>query len=154
MAIPEKLKLRARDSEDLQVLSACLQDAILPISDMNYDRAARRFVVVANRFCWERVSDVAYEAGSDGFERVNCGVVFEGVAGVKLRHIDRADRSLLLSLLAIRAAAQPKGCAIMLVCSGERDIRLEVDQISVQLEDFDGHWPTANRPNHRLDDAE
>lgn len=154
MAATERLKLRARDAEDLQVLSACLQDAILPISDMNYDRAGRRFVMVANRFCWERVSDVPGDIGADGFERVNCGVVFETVAGVKLRRIDRTDRRLILNLLAIRAAAQPPGCAITLICSGERDIRLQVERIAVQLEDFDGPWPTANRPSHRLDDAE
>ncbi len=144
----EKLKLRARDADDLQVLSACLQDAILPIGDMTFERATRRFVMVANRFCWERADD-----GHDAFDRVNCGVVFEGVNAVKLRRIDRTDRSLLLSLLAISLDAQPGAAAITLLCADNRDIRLETDGVSAQLEDFEAPWPTRKRPYHILDDA-
>ncbi|MBV5335567.1 DUF2948 family protein, partial [bacterium] len=47
------IKLRAEDEEDLAVISACLQDAILPVAEMCFERAARRFVLVANRFKWE-----------------------------------------------------------------------------------------------------
>ena len=144
----EKLKLRARDADDLQVLSTCLQDAILPISDMTFERAARRFVMVANRFCWERVDD-----SDEAFDRVNCGVIFEGVNAVKLRRIDRSDRGLLLSLLAVSLDAQPGGAAITLVCADNRDIRLETDGIACQLEDVELPWPTRNRPGHILDDA-
>jgi hypothetical protein len=154
----DKLRLRAHDADDLQVLSACLQDAILPIGDMTFDHAARRFVMVANRFCWERVDD-----SEDAFDRVNCGVVIEGVDAVKLRRIDRNDRSQMLSLLAITLEAAPPGstggptggatggAAITLVCAGNRDIRLEADRVAVRLEDFDGPWPTMNRPSHILD---
>lgn len=143
----DKLKLHARDAKDLEVLSACLQDAIVPISDMTFERAARRFVMVANRFCWER----ADQTGDDAFDRVNCGVVFEGVSAVKLRRIDRGDRSLLLNLLAVTAEPQPAGAAITLMCAGDRDIRLETDGIVCRLEDVDRPWPTRNRPAHRLD---
>jgi hypothetical protein len=146
--VSETLKLRARDVDDLQVLSACLQDAILPIGDMAYQRSARRFVMVANRFCWERVDD-----GEPAFDRVNCGVTFDGISAVKLRNIDRQDRSLMLSLLAVTVNKLPAGIAVTLVCAGNRDLRLEADGIAAQLEDFDGPWPTINRPSHILDDA-
>jgi hypothetical protein len=141
------LKLRARDPADLEVLSACLQDAIVPIGDMAFEPAARRFVMVANRFCWERADQV----GDEPFDRVNCGVMFEGVNTVKLRRIDQGDRSLLLNLLAIRAEPRPAGAAITLVCAGDRDIRLETDGIAARLEDVDRPWPTRNRPAHALD---
>ncbi len=144
----EKLKLRARDADDLRVLSACLQDAILPIGDMTWDREARRFVMVANRFCWERVDD-----RDDAFDRVNCGVVFDAVKAVRLRRIDRQDRGQMLSLLAIDLTPQPAGVAITLMCADNRDIRLEAAGVAVQLEDFDGPWPTRNRPSHILDDT-
>jgi hypothetical protein len=142
----DQLRLRAHDADDLQVVSACLQDAIVPIGDMTYERAARRFVLVANRFCWERTDDS--EPVSD---RVNCGVVFDGVSAVRLRRIDRTDRSLMLSLLAITREDLPTGVALTLVCADNRDIRLEADGIAVQLEDFDAAWPTMNRPRHALD---
>jgi hypothetical protein len=147
-ALGDKLRLRAHDAEDLQVLSACLQDAILPIGDMLYDRAARRFVMVANRFCWERADD-----RETAFDRVNCGVVFEGVSAVRLRRIDRNDRGQMLGLLAITQEPNPSGVALTLVCADNRDIRLEADAIAVRLEDFDASWPTVNRPNHALDGA-
>src|SRR5260221_7002933 len=125
---PAPLKLRARAADDLTVLSACLQDAILPIGDMEYEPDARRFVMVANRFCWERANP-----GAAIFERVNCGVTFDGVNAVKLRGIDRQDRSQMLSLLAVTATDLPGGVAITLVCADDRDIRLEADTIAVRL---------------------
>ena len=47
------LKLRATDAGDLEVVSAGLQDAIVPVVDMTWEREARRFVLVVNRFKWE-----------------------------------------------------------------------------------------------------
>ncbi|MGY9006559.1 MAG: DUF2948 family protein, partial [Alphaproteobacteria bacterium] len=51
----EPLKLRAIDSDDLDVLGAFLQDALVPVCDMQFIPDERRFVLVANRFCWERL---------------------------------------------------------------------------------------------------
>ena len=48
-----RLKLRARDPEDLRVLSACLQDALVPLADIAYLKPEQRFVLVVNRFMWE-----------------------------------------------------------------------------------------------------
>ena len=52
--INDSLRLRAQDADDLTVLSSLFQDAIIPGSDMHIDKANKRFVLVANRFCWER----------------------------------------------------------------------------------------------------
>ena len=48
------LKLRAVSAEDVEILSALLQDAIIPGEDMTHDRTGRRFVMVVNRFCWDQ----------------------------------------------------------------------------------------------------
>ena len=47
------LRLRAEDAEDLAVLSACLQDALVAVRDFAYDPGARVFIMAANRFRWE-----------------------------------------------------------------------------------------------------
>ena len=47
-----RLRLLANDSDDVGVLSALLQDAIIPGSDMSFDRTLNAFMIVANRFCW------------------------------------------------------------------------------------------------------
>ncbi len=51
----EPLKLRAVDANDLAVIGACLQDALVPVQDMCFLADEHRFVMVANRFCWEKL---------------------------------------------------------------------------------------------------
>ena len=46
------LKLRARDRGDLEVISALLQDALVPLVDVSYLPREKRLVLVANRFRW------------------------------------------------------------------------------------------------------
>ena len=134
------LKLRAEDAEDLAVISSCIQDALVPLSDMRYEREAQRFVLAVNRFRWE-----AGEGNT--FERIACGLIFEGVAKVTLKDIAQARRDQPLELLA--AVAEEGGRAIRLVFAGGGTIRLEVDAIRCRLEDFGEPWPTQWRPRHR-----
>jgi hypothetical protein len=138
----QPLKLRAVDIEDLTVLAACLQDAILPISDIAYMPEARRFALVANRFRWER------SAGESGFERVNCGIAFEAVRAAQLKRIDRRDRGLLLDLLTLSAEEIAGGFVVSLICADDRVIRLELDRIEVTAEDYGLSWPTSSKPQH------
>jgi hypothetical protein len=140
---PDKpLKLRAVDVEDLSVLAACLQDAILPISDIAYLPAQRRFALVANRFRWERKGE------THGFERVNCGICFENVRAAKLKRVDRRDRGLLLDLLTLSAEEIEGGYAVSLICADDRVIRLELDRIEVTAEDYGLPWPASAQPQH------
>ena len=67
------LKLAATDENDLAVVSGALQDAIVPIGDISFQPDDRRFVFVANRFCWE--AGDASRAGKNA-ERINAGVIF------------------------------------------------------------------------------
>ena len=48
-----QLRLLARDKDDVAVVSALLQDAIIPGADMEFKRKTNQFFIVANRFCWE-----------------------------------------------------------------------------------------------------
>ena len=54
----QPLKLRARDREDFAVVSAVLQDALVPVVDMAWLPQESRFALVANRFRWERRAPV------------------------------------------------------------------------------------------------
>ena len=148
MAADDKpLKLRAGDIEDLTVLAACLQDAILPLSDIAYLPAERRFALVANRFRWERADK------NRGFERINCGISFQHVRAAKMKRIDRRDRGLLLDLLTLSAEEIEGGYAVSLICADDRVIRLELDRIEVTAEDYGLAWPTESKPAHAEGDA-
>ena len=48
------LRLVAKDEADIEVMSTLLQDAIIAGADMHYDTQCACFMIVANRFCWER----------------------------------------------------------------------------------------------------
>lgn len=50
---PQLLKLTAFDNEDLAVVSAAMQDAIVKTGEMTYLPGEKRFAMVANRFAWE-----------------------------------------------------------------------------------------------------
>jgi hypothetical protein len=138
------LKLRAEDADDLAVLSATLQDAVVAVRDLGYLADERQFVVVASRFCWERRRG----SRSAPFERSLCAITFEGVAAVSYRGFRRADEDRILSLLSIRfRPGKPRG-SVHLDFSGGAAIRLEVDRIACRSRDFGEPWPTPWRPQH------
>jgi hypothetical protein len=136
------MKLKATDREDLTVLAACLQDALVLIDDIAYFPEEERFVLVANRFQWE-----ADRPHDKEHARTTTGVTFEKVTAVKRRHLDQRDHDGILSLLTIEALPG----AIQLVFSGEAGIRLEVTEILCHLQDVGEPWPTRWRPHHALD---
>jgi hypothetical protein len=138
----QRLKLRATDADDLAVISAMLQDAVIPIDEMAYLPEERRFVLVANRFRWEDVRGEMVPGRI--YERVHSGLVIDEVRAVKTRGIDQAASDRILSLLAIEA----RDGAIDLVFSGNTAVRIEVDRIMCHLEDVAEPYPTRWRPTH------
>lgn len=140
------LKLRAEDPDDLAVISACLQDALVPVRDLAYDPDDRTFVLVANRFRWEDGLRQAAEEG--GFRRILCGVTFREVAGVSYTGFRRSNDGRILSLLAIRY----EDGAVRLEFSGGASIRLEIARILCHARDLGEPWPTPWQPRHDLDE--
>jgi hypothetical protein len=150
------LKLRAHDAEDLQVIAAHLQDAIVPVSEMLFLPYAQRFILVANRFRWAEASaapeapaegDASFEDGPPShFERIHCGMRFDRVRRVRHRGLDRRARGEMLNLLTIAAAEG----SIDLVFAGGADLRLETASIDCRLEDIGEAWPTRWRPRHAV----
>jgi hypothetical protein len=134
-----RLKLRAEDADDLAVISACLQDALVSVRDLTYDRGARRFVVVSNRFRRE-----AANGGEPPFERTVCAVAFDNVDGVAYRGFRRSDRDAILSLLAIR----PGAGIIDLDFAGSSTVRLSASTIDCRATDLGEPWPTMWQPGH------
>lgn len=137
-----RLKLRARDADDLAVVAACLQDAVLPLAEMAFQPARKRFVMVASRFKWEDAEGERVEGRI--YERVHSGIRFDGVRGVRVRGLEQGSRTRILSLLTVESGEGH----IDLVFSGGGMIRLETDRILCHVEDIDEPWPTQWRPSH------
>jgi len=144
-----RVRLRAASVSDVEVISALLQDAIVPGEDMTFDRAGRRFVMVANRFCWDRppLEGVTSESGAPVYERRLCGVRIEGVNGVESAGMPATRRGALLNLLAI-TVADAADARVEILFSDGVSLRLAVDGISILAEDLDDGRPTSVMPAH------
>jgi hypothetical protein len=138
-----ELKLRAEDPEDLRILAAVLQDALVPVCDMEYLTDEKRFIAVANRFKWEAAADGARQS----YERTLTGLCFEEVSAVRTKGFSRADRDRILNLLTIDA----EPAAVTFAFSDGASLRLDVAAIRCHVQDIGEPWPTPWRPDHPLD---
>jgi hypothetical protein len=146
------LKLIALDTEDLNVLSAHLQDAVLRVADMAYLPKERRFAVILNRFDWQTA---ATPQPSAGLERRRAGLRFERVLGAKVHGIDLSDKTASLALLAVTFAPSgaPEEVAgdVTLTFSGGAAIRLSVECVEAELKDLGAVWAAKRAPHHGQD---
>lgn len=140
--------LTAEDAEDLEIISARLQDAVARVKNLVWMPKTRRFAALFNRFKWEDA-----ETRGDSL-RVRAGIAFDNVLSVKSQNIRESNGEAVLSLLALRFTSNgvdDPGGAIELVFSGGGAIRLEVECIQASLSDISGDWAARGRPVHRIE---
>ena len=142
------LKLRASDKEDLGVISAILQDAVIAIDEMTFLKEESRFAFVANRFRWESANRDKPLEGNRIYERVNCGICFDTVTAVRQNGLNQAKKAQIISLLSITVEEE----FIDLAFSAGITVRLQVEKILCHMQDLDEPWPTQRRPRHPLGD--
>jgi len=136
--------LRALDADDLKVISALVQDAVFPLAEMTWDRRRRRFAMLLNRYRWE-------EAGAGAPERVQSVLVIEDALAVATQGIDRGERDLVLSLLALDWTAGEDGTGrLTLVLAGDGAIAVDVEALEVTLNDVTRPYvaPSGKTPRH------
>ncbi len=145
-----RLRLRAEDADDLCVISACLQDALVPVSDIAYLKEDRLFVLVANRF--RRETD---EGSGRAGERVLSGLSFADVGRVQRRGLAAGAVNGFLSLLSVeliqageQAPAGKTGATVELRFSGGATVRLTASRLRAHLQDMGEGWPTQWAPTH------
>jgi hypothetical protein len=144
----EPLKLVALDGDDIDVVSAHLQDAVVKAADIHWRPSEKRVVIGLNRFDWESANGAAPE-----FRRCRSALRFERVLACKCRNVDAADRGQVLNLLAVAfSAGDPPGGAVTLTFSGGAALRLEVECLEAELSDLGPAWTTGARPAHETDD--
>jgi len=152
------LKLIALDAEDLAVISAHLQDAVVRVGDMTYLPREKRFVAVANRFDWAKVTAPKGRGSGDGdFERRRAGLRFERVNSARVQGFDLKDKRTALALLAVTFepasdAENPAG-DVTLTFSGGAAIRLNVECVEIEMKDLGAAWAAARSPTHPEDES-
>lgn len=147
----DSLRLDAVDADDLAILSAHCQDAVVRLKDCSFSPKSQNFDLLMNRFVWENT-----EARSRfslfrrrEYERRRAGLHFARVRDVQRIGIDPRAADQVLSLLAMRfePGDAPSGW-IELVFAGGSAIRLDVECVEARLTDLGAAWSTTARPDH------
>ena len=141
------LALAALDADDLDVISAHTQDAVLNASDLAFRKRQAAFVAMLNRYDW----DADEAKGKDReHKRRRTALHFDRVRGVRSRGFDPKRSDTVLNLLAIRYVPAGEGPAgnVELVFSGDAAIRLDVECIECRMKDMGPVWATQHRPAH------
>lgn len=133
----EPLRLLAEDGEDLAIISAALQDAILRPADIVWEKGARRLTIELSRFCWEC-----------GGTRVRAAMQFGDVLAVKSRGLPRLpDAPLELLAIHFFEGEAPGGRAILMFAGGG-DLRVDVECLDAVVTDLSERWPARVAPTH------
>lgn len=141
-------KLVALDREDLEVISAHLQDAVMRVGDIRWLKRERKLALVANRY------DHLSAGGNDRGERRLTGLQLSRVERVAASNIVMEDKAAILSLLAITfepGDTAPEG-SIVLTFAGGGTIRAEVECIEAAMADLGPKWAARARPDHDAGD--
>lgn len=144
-----QLKLAALDAEDLAVISAHMQDAVLLVGDMKFMPGRGQFAVVANRFDWEHAENG--HGNRENFRRQRTGLHFNRVQSARAIGINQRREDAVLELLSITfEAGEPPSGEITLSFAGGGTLKLTVECIEVQMSDLGTEWETRSKPEHDL----
>ncbi len=143
------LRLRAETQEDLAVISALVQDAVVVVGDTAWLPKRRRFTLLINRFRWEDAPSA--DRQKRGFERVKSLLVIGDAHRVRSDGISPKDADVVLSLLAVEFEPGDDGAGILrLVFAGDGEIAVEVECLDVSLSDVSRPYlaVSGHRPQH------
>ena len=140
-----ELRLLAFDADDLAIVSAHLQDALVRVGDMAWLPEQDRFILLLSRFDW-------VAAAEGRCERATSGLHFARVRTVRQNGVPQQTPEVVLELLAIafEPSDAPAGF-VTLTFAGGAAIRLDVECLEACLRDMGPRWTAKCRPAHALD---
>lgn len=136
------LRLWATDAEDLQVVSALLQDAVLTAADLRWSQRELRFSMLVNRFRWEDRRDA---------ERVRCVVDVSDVRRVAGQGVEPGSADTVLSLLSMTwEPGEDAEGRLILTFAGDGAVMVEAACLDLRLADVTrpARAPSGRRPTH------
>ena len=148
MTEEDRLKLRAVAAEDVEILSALLQDGLVAASDLHYQKDAASFVMVINRFCWEQANDSGSETQ---LNRCLCGLKVTHVKQVSQRGLS-AGANQFYNLLSIKYEETKENekavKRLTFTFSDGYGIRLTLEELALIVQDIAEPHPGLARPQH------
>jgi len=159
----DELKLVALDKDDIEVISAHVQDSLVKVADILWRPSDHRFVMALNRFDWMTAAEIAnadlglgarsgtklkVEARPE-YRRCRTALRFERVLACRCRNLDQTAKDAQLNLLAVEFAETDSPAGIVsLIFSGGGVIRLDVECLEAELADLGEVSSAAIRPDH------
>tara|TARA_B100000965_G_scaffold143461_2_gene119493 strand:+ start:1140 stop:1589 length:450 start_codon:yes stop_codon:yes gene_type:complete len=143
----KNLKLIATSEEDLRVISAHLQDAIvLPIEIANLKKN-RILLIQLNRFMWEDVEKGVFRKN----KRIRTVLKFDNVTSVSSKNINQQNNKRFLDFLTIESSLMPdKSYEINLIFSGDAILKIKSEVLEVTLDDQGTPWESKAKPKHKF----
>ena len=143
----KNLKLIAKTDDDLRVISAHLQDAIVLTSDIAHLKKNKIFLIQLNRFMWEDVEKGVFRKN----KRIRTFLKFENITKVLSKNIIQKNKSRFLDFLAIESKLLPdKSYEMNLIFSGDSLIKIFAEVIEVTLDDQGNTWESKTIPKHKF----
>ncbi len=135
-----RLLLLAQDADEVPLLSALSQSAIVRPADIVWDRRARRLVLLLSRYRWEAPGT-----------RVRTALRFESVTGVRRRGwpawSDRGAGDPGQTMLELLAFTFDDGF-VTFDFAGGAALRVAVECPDLILEDLSPPWRAGRTPRH------
>ena len=119
-------KIIAKDTQGLQLISACCSEAKVKIEDIKFLKNNNIFLLSLERFNREK---------DRNDEKINSICKFEFVEAVKSKNIDQNNKDLNLKLLAINLLKNKDKFEINLIFNNNSCITLSTEIVEVTLED-------------------
>ena len=143
---PKNLKLIARTVEDLRVVSAHLQDAIVNLNEIANLKKNKILLLQLNRFMWEDVEKGLLRKN----KRIRTILKFENVIKVKSRNINLVRKDKFLDFLTIETNQMTdNNYEMKILFAGDSIVKVTAEVIEVTLDDQGEAWDTKNKPKHK-----
>ena len=143
----KNLKLLATSDEDLRVVAAHLQDAIVSTQDIASLKKSRIFLIQLNRFMWEDVEKGVFRKN----KRIRTILKVENVISVLSKRINKKKEKNFLDFLTIESnLLADKSYEIKLIFSGDAVIKIKTEVIDVTLDDQGYPWESKTEPKHNF----
>lgn len=147
------LSLAAESTDDLEVISALVQDAVVETGDIRWLARKRRAVLLINRFRWE--DKTAAEQAGRSYERVRAILQIGSALGMTTQGIDPGEKAMVLDLLGLSFTPDGEiGGRLTLAFAGEGEIALDVECVDLRLQDVSQPYAAISglAPNHPVAD--
>jgi len=141
------LRLKVCDAEDLAIVSALLQDAVLPMKETSWQPDINRFGMLVNRFRWEDKTHAEHR--NRPYERVQSMLVIDNVQNVSSMGIDHTDKGQIISILTVVYNADK----VTFTFAGDGALALDVECLEITIKDVTRPYAVISKsaPFHNLD---